>query len=413
MNRHNPSPYAANLAWLDSQQPVLEALTLAWTRIRSSSYDTQGLAHLAEAVRDEFLVLNPDSVEEISLSPHEVIDASGSRVPKPLGKALRFRKRSEAPVQVFLCIHMDVVYGSSLGEVVIDRIGKDRMRGSGLCDAKGGMAILLKAVEALERSPFASGVGWEILLTPDEEIGSPGSLPLLHEAARIYHAGLLYEPSLPDGSLVGKRKGSGNFSVVVRGRSAHAGRNIQDGRNAIIALCELLLRLEKCNEPEAGISLNVGRVEGGGPVNRVPDLAIGRFNLRVEEPAQQEEVLDRIKAMVLESGKREGITVELDGAFSSPPKPFQDGTLELAQQVVACGLDLGLELRFESSGGVCDGNKLAAAGLPNIDTLGARGGALHSPDEYIFLDSLAERAKLSALLLMKWGAGEIRPPQKM
>ena len=111
----------------------------------------------------------------------------------------------------------------------------------------GGLVILLKALEALESSPLAAGLGWEILLNPDEELGSPGSLPLLREAAGRNHLGFLFEPCLPDGSLVSIRKGSGNFTAVVLGRAAHAGRDFHAGRSATVALAELITKLDDLN----------------------------------------------------------------------------------------------------------------------------------------------------------------------
>jgi glutamate carboxypeptidase len=266
---------------------------------------------------------------------------------------------------------------------------------------------MLVALEAFERSPWAANVGWEILINPDEEIGSPGSARLLIEAAKRNHLGLVFEPSLSDGNLVGARKGSGNFTVIVKGKAAHAGREPHSGRNAIVALARFIVGLASLADSTGAITTNVGHIQGGGPVNVVPDLATCRFNVRVVTPEAQRSFEEGLRALAEEIDAIDGISLEIEGRFTRPPKPLDEKTLKLLEQFAACGRDLGLSFLWLPTGGACDGNNLAAAGLTTIDSLGVTGGNIHSSDEYILLDSLVERAKLTALLLMKLGAGEI------
>src|SRR5204863_2063795 len=118
----------------------------------------------------------------------------------------------------------------------------------------------------------------------DEEIGSPGSIELLNRAAKDNRLGLLFEPAMGDeGALVGERKGFGNFTVIVRGRAAHAGRDFAQGRNAVIAAAKMMHKLHALNDElgSNGITVNVGRVVGGGAVNVVPDLCVARINVRI------------------------------------------------------------------------------------------------------------------------------------
>jgi glutamate carboxypeptidase len=266
---------------------------------------------------------------------------------------------------------------------------------------------MLLALQAYERSPWAEKAGWEVLINPDEEIGSPGSAPLLIQAAKRNHLGLVYEPSFQDGNLVGARKGSGNFTVIARGKAAHAGRNPQLGRNAIDALARFIVGLASLDDAGGAITTNVGYIQGGGPVNVVPDLAECRFNVRVVTQNDQKSFEDSLRRLAEEINKIDGISLELHGGFRRPPKPLDAKTLKLLEHVAECGRDLGLSLQWRPTGGACDGNNLAAAGLTTIDSLGVTGGDIHSSEEYILLDSLAERAKLTALLLMKLAAGEI------
>ncbi|MDB5051323.1 MAG: acetylornithine deacetylase [Fibrobacteres bacterium] len=406
--------YAPYLDSLSAQSAAMTDLVADWVKVRSGSYDTAGLARMAAKLKTSFAALG-GTCEELPLPPQAAIDPQGSSCFLPLGQALRFRKRPDAPLQVFLGIHYDVVYGGPAGvsDVAADaaiRLEAGVLHASGAADAKGGLVILLKALEAFEASPFSAGVGWEVLLNPDEELGSPGSLPLLKEAAGRNHLGLLFEPCLPDGNLVGARKGSGNFTAVVRGRAAHAGRDPHLGRNAIHAMAELIVELDRFGRERPGLNVNVGRVEGGGALNRVPDLAIARFNLRAGGAADQAAAEDFLRGLAAGFASREGYSLELHGYFTSPPKPLEGGTLDLLKAVAECGGRLGMDLRWQASGGVSDGNKLAAAGLPNVDTLGARGDNIHSPKEWLALDSLPERARLTALLLMRLGSGELAWP---
>jgi len=230
--------------------------------------------------------------------------------------------------------------------------------------------------------------------------------------AKQHDVGLLFEPALPDGSLVASRKGSGNFTVVMRGRSAHAGRDFHAGRNAVVALAEFVVRLNQFNARAAGVTVNVGRFEGGGAVNVVPDLATCRLNVRVTAHAEREEFDASLSDLAQEFATREGYRLELHRGSSAPPKVADAATLRLLDHAAACGRAIGLDLHWRDSGGTCDGNRLAAAGLPNLDSLGPRGGNLHSPDEFLLLDSLTERAKLSAILLIKLAAGEIEWPRE-
>ena len=412
------SDYAPFLSWIDSQQSRMVSLVTRWANINSGTYHLAGLHHLSQAIQLAFASLNADSTEHLALLPHQKIDSHGRPIEAPLANALRFRKRPDAPLQIFLCIHMDTVYPADSPFQQTKLLDANKLNGPGVTDAKGGIVILLIALECLERFVVSGAphvhagfpLGWEVLLNPDEEIGSPGSKPYLLEAAKHNHLGLLFEPALPDGSLGGERKGSGNFAVVVRGRSAHAGRNPQDGRSAIVALSHIALALHELPRQLPGLSVNVGQIEGGGALNMVPDLAIARFNVRIGAPdvhpglPRIEEHLQRLIAPF----NRDGILVELHGEITSPPKLVDPPTARLMDEVRKCAAELGLDLNFGPTGGTCDGNRLAAAGLATVDSLGARGDGIHSPEEFLWLDSLVERAKLTGLLLMKLAAGELR-----
>lgn len=395
------------LRWIDSQRDEMLRLVCSFAEINSGTHNLNGLARLLHAVEAAFASLGA-AAQSHDLAPVESIDSVGHVMRSPLGRAASFVKRPGAPLRILLNIHLDTVYTPHHPFQSVHWVDAHTLRGPGVADAKGGLVVLLFALRALERSEEAANIGWEVILNPDEEIGSPGSAPLLNEAAKRNQVGLVFEPSLADGSIVGARKGSGSFTVIVRGRAAHAGRDYHLGRSAIVPLAELITQLDAAQRDMTEVTINCGRVEGGGAVNVVPDLAIARFNIRVASREQQHSVEQRIARLVAETAKHDGIRVELHGGFHSPPKIVDARSAQLIEVVQACGRELGLTIDVHASGGACDGNRLAAAGLPVVDTLGPRGGHLHSDQEYILVDSLSERAKLATLVMLALADGRAR-----
>jgi glutamate carboxypeptidase len=218
---------------------------------------------------------------------------------------------------------------------------------------------------------------------------------------------LVFEPAPTATTMVTRRKGSGNFSVIFRGRSAHAGREIEKGRNAVLAAARFAIDATAAVSAVSGATINVGKVDGGGPVNVVPDLAILRFNVRVVTPQQQADVETRLADLV-QAANRDDIRAEMHGHFSSPPWVSGPAGEALFESLRDIGRSLGLDLSATSSGGASDANKIASAGLPVLDSLGPVGADIHSPAERVDVASLVQRAKLSAALLTKLATGEIR-----
>lgn len=397
--------YTQWLDWLDSQQDEMLQKTIELALINSGSLNAAGVNRVREKLAHYCEALG-GIAEIIPVAPFEFISASGEISHAPLGDALRISKRPEAPLQIFFCGHMDTVFPADSAFQDITWLDDNTLNGPGVADLKGGLMVMLKAIEALERSPWANKIGWEILFNPDEEIGSSGSAPLIAEAATRVDLGMIYEPCMPDGTLAGARKGSGNFSIVVRGKAAHAGREHHLGRNAIRAMCDFISALDDLNGQRQGVTINPGFIEGGGAVNVVPDLCLSRFNIRLERPEDEAWCTQNIQQLITELNQREGINATLHGGFGRKPKVLSGANQKLFELAKECGADLGMSINWVATGGCCDGNNLAAAGIPNIDTLGVQGGKIHSSDEYMFVSSLSERARLSALLLMKLASAD-------
>ncbi len=386
--------------WIDTQHDRMVETVLAWSNINSGSFNVEGVREMRKTLEKALAPLGGEA-EVLEVAPLQSVSKTGELEEIPLAEVLRIRKRPNAPIKVALSGHMDTVFpkGSHFQEP--KWLDDNTINGPGVTDLKGGLVCMMVALEALEKSPLAEKIGWEIVLNPDEEIGSQGSNPFLVEAAKRNHVGLIYEPSLADGTMVGARKGSGNFVIVVKGRAAHAGREIEKGRNAIVLLAEMIAELNALNGKREGVTLNAGKIEGGGPTNIVPDTAILRFNVRMPEMQDKQWLQDEFDQMLARYNEREGYEVSLHGAFTRPPKTLSDDNKRLLELVRDCGAELGQEIKWQPTGGCCDGNNMAAAGLPNVDTLGVRGGRIHSDEEFLLVDSLTERAKLSAAILFK------------
>jgi len=392
--------YTPWLDWLDTQQDLMLQRTLELSLINSGTLNAEGVNQVRKTLSAYCESLG-GTVEVIPVPDYEYVSTSGIVETTPLGDALRITKRPDAPLQIFFCGHMDTVFPIDHPFQNVTWLDDNTLNGPGVADLKGGLLVMLKAIEALERSPWADQIGWEILFNPDEEIGSPGSAPLIADAATRVDLGMIYEPCMPDGTLAGARKGSGNFSVVVRGKAAHAGREHHLGRNAIRAMSDFISALDDLNGQREGVTINPGFIEGGGAVNIVPELCISRFNIRLEQPEDEQWCLDHINRLIQNLNGRDGIQAQLHGGFGRKPKVLSPANQKLFELARDCGSELGMPIRWQATGGCCDGNNLAAAGIPNIDTLGVQGGKIHSSEEYMLVSSLVERAKLSALLLMK------------
>lgn len=378
-------------------EPMLDQV-LRWVPVNSGTRNLAGLSTMAGLLADSFAIL-PGHISLVDPSPVESVTAEGTVIAIEHGKHLRVTVRPDAPVQLVLTGHMDTVFAVDHPFQTISTLPDGSLNGPGAADMKGGIAVMLAALKAVESSSVASRIGYDVVLNSDEETGSLSSANLIAAAAHGKLAALTYEPALPDGTLAGARGGTGNFSITIHGRSAHAGRNPDEGRNAIVAAADVALRLAAARSP--GLSVNPARIDGGGPNNVVPDLAVLRVNFRPrshEEIHRAQALIDRVVAQVATD---HDVRIAVHGSFNRPPKPIDAGAARLFDLVKRAGADLGLSIGWRDTGGVCDGNNIAACGVPVVDTMGVRGGAIHSADEFLIPDSLPERAALSALTILR------------
>lgn len=375
----------------------LRDLLIRWANQNSGSSSPAGLAAMARLLQAEFG----------RLGPVEAVPLEGNPAP-----ALRLRVRPAAPLQVFLSGHYDTVYDTDHPFQTCTLLAPDRLRGPGVADMKGGLVVMLAALQAFEKTPHAARLGYEVLLGPDEETGSQGTAPLLEEAARRHRLALVFEPARANGDLVRSRKGTGIFTLTCHGRAAHAGRAPEAGRNAILALCDILPKAEALTRELPGLMVNVGAIQGGGAANIVPDRAEAVLNARVTRPGEDTHFLKRLHDLCAPWHARDGYRIEIGGGFNRGPKVETPAETALFAEWRRGAREFGLELDWQHVGGGSDGNILSAAGLANLDGLGCVGDHLHSPEEFCHLPSLTQRAQVAALFLHRVAAGEIALPAK-
>lgn len=392
---------AALVASVDAA-PMLDQV-LAWSAINTGTGNLAGLAEYLGLLTNEFAAL-PGEIALVDPAKVGAIAADGREIAVAYGRHMVLRVRPTANRRFLLTGHMDTVFPADHAFQTTRWLDNETLNGPGVADMKGGIAVILAALKAFESSAAASGVGYDVLINSDEETGSLSSAPLIAELAAGKIAALTYEPAaLPDGTLAGARGGSGNYSLIVTGKSAHAGRNPQDGRNAILAAAALALGLKALERP--GLSINPAKIDGGSANNVVPDHAVLRFNIRPMETGLADQFNRDLNALIATISAEHDVSIHRHGGISRPPKPLDPPAERLFELVRDCGAALGQSIRWQSSGGVCDGNNIAACGVPVVDTMGVRGGSIHSPDEFLIVPSLAERAQLSALVLHRLATG--------
>jgi glutamate carboxypeptidase len=320
--------------------------------------------------------------------PGEVVRAGGRT-------HLRWRwPAGEGRRPVALIGHVDTVWPAGTlrrWPVSVDRAA-GIVTGPGCFDMKAGLIQLLHAVSML-----ADRAGLEILITTDEEIGSPTSRPLIEELGRASAAALILEPSVRGAVKIG-RKGTGLYRLNVAGLAAHAGLEPEKGANALVSLAEIIGRVGAVARPAIGTTVTPTLAAAGTAANVVPAQAYADLDVRVAEPAEADRVEKELRAL---AATVPGTTLSVSGGPNRPPMPTAASAalFGLAREV-ADGIGLPA-LEGVVVGGGSDGNFTAAVGCPTLDGLGAVGAGAHAEGEHVRIDSMAERAALLAALISR------------
>nr|WP_035425908.1 M20 family metallopeptidase [Halalkalibacterium ligniniphilum] len=318
------------------------------------------------------------------------------------GDHLRIRCGQGTKSTILIVAHMDTVFKEGTAKKRPFSIVGERAYGPGVIDMKASLVSVLYAFTALKKAGSEQYRNVEILITSDEEIGSPTSKALIEQAAKGKRYALVMEPARKDGSLVTERRGNGRFTLVVKGQAAHSGIEPEKGRSAIEELAYKIVKLHRLNDLDQGISINVGKIEGGDAVNTISPRAVGYIDVRVSTSEQAVAVEQKIEEVCATSDVK-GTKIELHGHMKRPPMKKDQQIEELLQIVQEVGREMGLDLKDTATGGGSDASFTAAMGVATIDGLGPIGGNAHSEKEYLEIPSLTERTLLLAKIIERLG----------
>lgn len=377
--------------------PEMTNLLIDWSQTNSGSDNLIGVKKMQDKIKASFALLNATVTEHVG-KPYRIITKQGQLAEQAVASVLHFQKRPQAPFQIFLGGHCDTVFSATHAFQNTIRLSPDKLQGPGVADMKGGLIVILYALIALEQMKEREKIGWQVVINADEELGSLGSSEIMAKLAKSCQAAFLYEPALDAaGTLAGQRSGTGNFSILLHGQAAHVGRAFHEGRSAIVALASLIEQLHALNR-YPGLTVNVGYTQGGGALNVVPDFALCQVNVRTTAEKDEAVFEEQLQSIIQQISKQFACQLEYHGCFNRKPKIITSAQQKLYDYVIKQAQTLGLQYSVKATGGCCDGNNLAALGIPNVDTLGVCGGGIHSSDEFIFLGSLIERTQLSLAL---------------
>lgn len=372
-----------NLKYLSTQLPHMLDTLEHWVNHDSPTFDKPSVDALGRQITNAFAELGA-SVETQPQSEY------GDHYRVVWGRGAR---------QILLLAHLDTVWpvGEAARRPFTVRDGK--ATGPGINDMKSGIGIGLYALRVLVETGQRPAHRLVYLLTSDEEVGSPTSRALVETEAQRSDYVLVLEPSLR-GHLVTSRKGIARFVLEVTGIASHSGVDPEKGVSAIEEMAHQILKLYEMRDLARGTTINVGIVQGGSRTNVIAASARAELDLRAVTAAEGERMENAILSL---TPHLRGSAVKVSGGFNRPPFEESASGVALYERAQACGARLGLELGKTSSGGGSDGNFTAALGVPTLDGLGVVGQGSHALSEYVFIDSLPQRAALLAELVLDLG----------
>lgn len=377
------------LNWLAASQVEMLGLLERLVNIDSWSYDKAGVDKVGEEIA-EFLGGHGIDVTRIPVETH------GDSFRASVGAAAGNRP-------ILMMGHRDTVFPT--GEVAKRpfKIDGERAYGPGVADMKSGLVLNSFVLVAFAKFGGAPAP-LVALYTGDEEIASPISRPIIESAAREARLVFNSEPGRPTGNVVTGRKGGVFMRCEVTGVAAHSGGNYEMGRSAIEELARKIQAWHKVTDLEAGITVNIGLIEGGQSVNTVAPHAKAEIDLRYMQLKDRDGVVGAIRAIAETCSVPDtSATLEILGEFN-PLNQTADAKA-LFDHYVAAADEVGLTVKGEFSGGCADSGFTAAVGTPTVCATGPVGGNAHSPEEYLEVGSMVPRAQAMAVAIL--GAGVV------
>jgi glutamate carboxypeptidase len=372
---------------LPFETPAMMARLRCWVECESPSYDAAAVSRMAVLAADDIRAMGG----EVEILPG--ILGFGDCV------RARFAQPGAAQGGILVMGHLDTVHPMGTLNLMPWREQDGLCHGPGILDMKGGIVIALAALEALRRAGLTPPWPITMLLNSDEEVGSPSTRALVEAEAARHRYVLIPEPARRSGGVVVGRHAVARYKLVTRGRPAHAGLRLNEGRSAIQEMAHQIIAIDRLSQPDCTFSTGV--IRGGQWVNCVAR----ECEAELLSVSTSEDALARGRAILADlRPTAPGTEIELVPGAVRPFWHAGPGDRMLYETASRIATELGFDLPGETSGGGSDGNFTGAMGIPTLDGLGPRGDLLHTRDEHIVVDSLAERGRLLAGLLMALGA---------
>jgi glutamate carboxypeptidase len=375
-----PSARPADLTF---ETPAMMARLRRWVECESPSYDAAAVSRMAVLAADDIRAMGA----EVEILP----GALG------FGDCVRARFAPPGALQggILLMGHLDTVHPIGTLNAMPWREQDGLCHGPGILDMKGGIVIALAAIAALRHAGLTPPLPVTLLLNSDEEVGSPSTRALVEAEAARHRYVLIPEPARRSGGVVVGRHAVARYKLVTRGRPAHAGLRLNEGRSAIQEMAHQIIAIDRLSQPDCTFSTGV--IHGGQWVNCVAR----ECEAELLSVSTSEDALARGRRTLADlRPTAPGTEIELVPGAMRPFWHASAGDRMLYETASRIAAELGFDLPGEASGGGSDGNFTGAMGIPTLDGLGPRGDLLHTRDEHIVVDSLAERARLLAGLLM-------------
>ncbi|WP_332776303.1 M20 family metallopeptidase [Polaromonas sp.] len=370
------------LGWLAGQGQAMQDLLRKVVNIDSGSRDETGVTAVAAALRERLeaagVAVQFEPVPGYGVLLHAQVPGPGEGAP------------------ILLMGHMDTVYPAGTVARRPFRVADGRAYGPGVADMKSGLVMNVFVAEAFARCGGLHAP-LQLFFSCDEEVGSPATRERIMDRARGARAVLNAEPGRVSGNLVTSRKGSMVVAFEVEGVAAHAGINHAAGASAIEALARKVLALHALTDPAAGITANVGVVQGGIVPNMVAPHAKAELDMRFTSETDPEELLARVRAIVEEESVPRTRGRITESRRTLPMKPTPDDLLALYQRGARA---LGFEVQGEFTGGAADSGLTASVGAPTLCGTGPVGGHAHTEREYCELATFVPRAQAVALAIL-------------
>lgn len=307
----------------------------------------------------------------------------------------------ETGPHILIVGHVDTVFPVDHPFQVFERRG-ECFHGPGVSDMKGGLLVAAGALGALKKLGWLHKARITAFLNSDEETQSKTSKDLLMELCETGpDIALVFEGGRANGNLVKSRKGVGRYFITVKGKAAHAGMNHEKGINAIEDLASKVVAIQQLTDYDRGVTLNVGKMEGGVGRNTVAPSATAEFDLRILDPADEMPIDEEVKRIAT-TPSVPGTESTVEGGVGRPPWPENPGSEGLASHFTGAATELGQVVGAQPTGGGSDGNFTHKAGIPTLDALGPVGGNPHTPEEYIVAKTLVDRVALTSFGIAKW-----------